>query len=394
MLGELFGKLAPFIALPLITRVLSPEEFAIYSLFIVSVFFSYILSSLATTSYIPIIYFKEKIKLANSISTVFYLSSIISLIAIFAVGLLLISIPSLNLYMHCMIAAIIVGYLSVYVQVKLSIYQCEKKVFSFVFLNIARNLIFLAFVVALYFFGASSSSYFIYSYLFSYLLVWPFILFKLYSSFGLDLLKFNLDGTVIRFGIPAIPNALANWAKTSFDRYIILFSLGAVQLGIYSVAYQLAFGAMVLSSSLVRAMNPELFSLLQNNGYDSKSKVHCRNYIYIYTILIAIYGLFLLLSSDLLVGKEYSGVNVFSFFILLSAFFQGLASFYTGILFFNEKVSYSMVCNFISLGLHISILALATSLALPLFYFIFASVIGSFIYYVLILYGVRKLTLN
>lgn len=385
LVGELFSKLSPFLALPLLTRVLSPEEFAIYSLFVISVFFTYILSSLATASYIPIVFFKNQENLIKTLKTVISISSAIGLSSSLILIFVFMFVKNFDNYFVCALGAVMVGYLSVFNQVKLSIYQCEKKAFQYVTLNIVRNLIFLFLVVFGYISAFSTSDYFIISYAISYVLITPFIIISILRKFGTDVFKFKIDMSVIRFGLPSIPNALANWAKTSVDRYFILFSLGAIQLGFYSAAYQLAFGAMVISGALVKAMSPNLFLSLKERGYDSYVKSYCIKYFMLYLAISILYCLVLYFLSSYLLGDNYSGTNIYSSLLVLSAIFQGSASFFIGVLFYNDKVQYSLYCNIVSLLVHIALLGLIAIFSAPIEYYIYSSIFSSFIYFLLII---------
>lgn len=390
LLGELFSKLSPFIALPLLTRALSPEEYAIYSLFSVTVFFGYILSSMATASYIPIVYFKDNNELKSTIKTVISVSNTVLLITILILGPFFFYIESLAVYVYCILGALIVGYLSVGFQIVLSLYQCEQKARKYVLLNIVRSTIFLLLVFFAFYTDVSESKYYILLYGFSYVLFLPYVSFNLISRFGLNVFKFSINKKVLYFGLPSIPNALANWFKTSLDRYAILFVLGVGQLGHYSVAYQLAFGSVVISSALGKAMNPGLYQKLNRNGFNAVAKKYCMKYFLLFFLISTSYSGFLYFFSDLFVDPMYLNVNFYSSLLVFSALFQGGSSFFIGVIFYNERVKYALLCNVLSIMFHFSFISVLFVFELPLVFFVIASVLSSFIYFLFILRGVNE----
>lgn len=69
--------------------------------------------------------------------------------------------------------------------------------------------------------------------------------------------------TLLRFGVPLIPHALAGALLVSADRFAVSEALGAEALGIYGIAAQIGQVMNVLADAVVKAVTPWFYTQLQ-----------------------------------------------------------------------------------------------------------------------------------
>lgn len=68
--------------------------------------------------------------------------------------------------------------------------------------------------------------------------------------------------SALRYSLPLVPHQVAGWAIAMVDRFIIASSAGLAEAGVYSLAFQIAQGMNLVSTSLNQAYVPLLFSSL------------------------------------------------------------------------------------------------------------------------------------
>jgi O-antigen/teichoic acid export membrane protein len=113
---------------------------------------------------------------------------------------------------------------------------------------------------------------------------------SLYSLFHKSWLTFqyNIDyiKDVLKFGMPLLPNSLANFILLLADRFIIVKLIGLSEAGIYAVGVQFAMVISLIMNSLDNAYTPWLYNKLNSITEDEKSKIVLMTYAYIIGMII------------------------------------------------------------------------------------------------------------
>jgi O-antigen/teichoic acid export membrane protein len=384
VIGELISKISPFIALPLLTRMLTPESFGLYSVFTICIFFAYILVSLSTISYLPIIYFKNEKDVTVVASNIIFYSlgvSLTVLVLSFSIGFIY---PELASYLMMLQFAVVAGFLNTIIQIKLSLLQCKNKALNYIGINIVKSFLFMIFVVTLFFLGEDSPIFYMVAYVLPYFLIVPFVLRSLTKEMGWSLYNFFESykyKDAVLFGLQSIPSALTNWFRTSFDRFIVVLLIGSAALGLYSAAYQLAFALVVLSAALAKSMSPKLFSMLRDGTGRDEVIAYCNKYFYLLALFSFLYSIFLHFSTEAILGERFQGSSAVAAILTITAFFQGASSFYVGILYYNGNVNRVMYYNVVSLLTHFVVVLFVCIYFDSIFYMSVFSVVGSLLYF-------------
>jgi len=204
------------------------------------------------------------------------------------------------------------------------------------------------------------------------LLCWFFKNYKVsFPSVSISLAK-----QLMLFGIPLLFTELAYMLLTYADRYMILFFHGEKELGLYSVGYNLAmYVAQLVTFSVSYAIVPLYVKIYENSGKKETEKFlgDCLYYLFIIVIPVC-FGyaavnkeLFIMLASD-----KYVAAASFSPVIVLATVIFGMNSLLNAGLYLHKKsltiliiISIggvlNIVCNYILLpNFHVMGAAVAT----------------------------------
>ncbi len=388
LFGEIFSKISPFLILPILSRILSVESFGVYSIFHVSTFFSYIFISLATTTYISVVFYKNKEELPD----VIWSSTIVSTV-IFLLSLVLMCFVKVGGFFEfwddIIIAILVVGYLSFFFQMKLTLDQFSKKSLTYVVYNIVRSLILVLSVYLLSLFKVSDVEWYVYAYCLSYALLMPNVIIHLYKVVTSNSSKLSFNWRVVTYSLPLIPSALSNWFKTSSDRFIIISTLGAVALGYYSAAYQVAFAISIVSIALTKVLGPELFSQISSGKLGYKTLSFCNKYAGVFAVISILYLIVVYFFTEMYLGVGYIGAGRIASLLVIACSLQGLASLYVGVLYYVENTKYTFWANMISLFFHICIAIVLVLYLGDIAAFVIASILSSLLYLIVIYSKVR-----
>ena len=114
----------------------------------------------------------------------------------------------------------------------------------------------------------------------------------------------NLNLSVLKpylgFGLPLLPSAIAGWAITLSDRYVVGYFLGMVSVGIYSAAYNIGSIVGIFMSPIALNLFPTISNLYENNKM-AELKTYLKYSLKFYTMFAipSLFGLTVLSKSVL-----------------------------------------------------------------------------------------------
>jgi O-antigen/teichoic acid export membrane protein len=152
----------------------------------------------------------------------------------------------------------------------------------------------------------------------------------------------------IRYGMPLVPHVLAGVALGTIDRWMVSSQLGAHALGLYGAVAQLGMMMTILADAFVKAYNPWLYAKLASTDVSDKMKVVGVMYVALpaFLILALAIGVFLRLTSGLLLGPNYAGwVTHMLRYFLLGGAFTGLYYCTASIYFFSGRTGLLASCT-------------------------------------------------
>lgn len=148
--------------------------------------------------------------------------------------------------------------------------------------------------------------------------------------------------SLLRFGVPLLPHALAGAWMTSADRFAVAALLGQDALGIYGTAAQLGMAMAVLGDALVKAASPWMYAQLALKTPRARLRVVGATWLLAplwLVVALLLWGLFKA-AAPLIVGERYLAAIDLSLWMLLagavSATYLGIA----GLFFFTARTEW------------------------------------------------------
>lgn len=160
---------------------------------------------------------------------------------------------------------------------------------------------------------------------------------------------------LLNFGIPLIPHALGATIIAMSDRFFIAHFKGASEVGIYTVAYQIAAVMLLLGTSINQASVPILYKKLKENL--RKGSFFFKKLAFVLIVsFVGVTGVVYFLSDYLFfyfVDENFFDAKKYFPFLLLGFLFQVLYFIFTNILFFFEKTKLLAKITFIGASINI-----------------------------------------
>lgn len=157
-----------------------------------------------------------------------------------------------------------------------------------------------------------------------------FALIAVYSLRRSGWLVFRLDRGHLRwlllFGLPIIPHSISGVFISMSDRMVLAHLEGAVVLGIYAVAAQVAMVMVMTVDSLNKAYVPWLYSRLALDQASVRSRLVGLSYLYFALVLLAAALLSVLVPPLIvfLAGAEYAEAERYVPWLLFAGGFTGM----------------------------------------------------------------------
>ncbi|MDQ2924979.1 MAG: oligosaccharide flippase family protein, partial [Acidobacteriota bacterium] len=101
--------------------------------------------------------------------------------------------------------------------------------------------------------------------------------------------------SLLRFGVPLIPHALAGSLMLTADRFAVASLLGREVLGIYGTAAQLGMAMSVVGDAMVKAASPWMYSQMSSRTTRASLRIVGATYLLIPISILVALGLWLVL---------------------------------------------------------------------------------------------------
>ncbi|MCG6191222.1 lipopolysaccharide biosynthesis protein [Maribellus maritimus] len=263
-IGEIAPKVIGFFLLPIYTHYLSPSDYGILSYTNSAVIFLFVLGALSLNSYVLRFYYEKRTEKEKKelIGNIYLFIGFINLSIIAVIWFILphiitkynIQVPWKPYFQ----LALINNFLDGFSIIPLVLYRIKQRAKLFVSLSLGRTLLqFLLtflFVVVLrkglvghYYGKLISVSVFFFIY-------WLIIGKEAKFNINLQQIKEGL-----KFSLPLIPGAIAYLALSISDRIILERFVPISDIGVYTVAYTLAFALNMIVQSGYKALEPEFY---------------------------------------------------------------------------------------------------------------------------------------
>jgi len=277
LLANIFSKGFLLISMPFLTRMLTPSDFGIITIFDSIYHVMTVLFSFAVEESIKRYYFEEKDNYSDAAGSMYTVASLFSILFLFFV--LLLRIPLSNTFNVPIIVIIYAGLLSFLALPKgilLRVLNAQQKSKTYSLIATSASLLNLS-LTLLFVYLLKENKY--EGRLYGQLV--PAILFFIISQvYCLKHFKLGFDIKFIKYflkySLPLIPYRLSGLLLTYVDSMIIGKMTGMSDTGLYSIAYRIGMGVLLLHTSISMALDPKIM-ILMNNANDNVNKIN--NYI-------------------------------------------------------------------------------------------------------------------
>lgn len=349
---DVLNKAIPFLLLPIMTKYLSPEEYGSLASFQAMVVLFMIMISLETHSSIGINYYRLSKEQLNH-----YIMGVIA-ITVFISVLLLLSIVVSNAFnllpilfnVNYYLLAVIISLLSLLGQINLILYRFSENPIAFGMVNflsvIGGTIVSLYLVISMHYGWEGRAFGMLIG-----VLILAFFFFRLLVQDKIISQKINFEyiKDSLKIGIPIIPHALAGFARSGADRFILVGLVGISSVGIYGVSFQIASVIMILASGINMAWTPYFYKQLALSSINKEQLVKYSYVIIFGFILFAVLYLFVI---DFIfyhfINKAYSEGKMLAILISFGFSLEIVYYIFVNYLFYMKKTIYISYSTFLS----------------------------------------------
>ena len=341
---NVLDRVVPFILLPIIIRLISVEEFGVYSLFLTAEALLTPIVTLNIYSSISKQFYDDDIYLPKYNSSI-----ILSLPFLFAIFSLLFAmipnrmITSFGLESNLILFAIFTACFNSSLVYTSAILRLKRKPITYGKYYLSQSSLLLV-LLLLFVFIHPSYKMLIYAKFFYGTLVFVISIIYLKSkhefNFGIDL---QLVKKALKLSLPTVIYSVSAFIFVMSDRFLINYFLGTKEVGHYAAISQVAAVMSVIIGSFNVAWMPWLFENLKKNDKNTNKFIVKTSY---YLMLIVLLGgiLFCLIYpfivKFLLVESFFPYISV-AYPIIMGLAFQGIYLIISPYTFYAEKTKYN-----------------------------------------------------
>lgn len=359
-IATIINSAIPFLLMPVLTRLLTPEDYGYTAMFGVLSSIGAALIGLSVHGSISRFFFeREEIIFSEYVGTCVILlvgSSI--LIAFLSFPFLGIIAKLSSFPREWLFAVILTSFFQFIILLRLTIWQLEKKAIQFgllqIVITITTLLLTILLIVKFHFNwrGRIVGQVFIQAIA---------ALCCLCSLRRDDFLKFSYNHGYMKkalgFGLPLIPHAIGGLVIVMTDRFLLTSMSGLTQTGLYSVGVQLGMVVNILTDSFNKAYAPWLFTKLKENKTEDKLMIVKGTYLYF--VLILLFVTFFSVAApwifSFFLGPKFNAAKDYIFWLALGGAFNGMYYMVTNYIFYAQKTKYLAWATFFSGILNVGI---------------------------------------
>lgn len=355
----------PFLLLPVLTRVLSPEDYGTISMFAIFLSFTNTFVGLSVHGAINVQYFKlDSSRFAEYVTNcliLLLLSTAFTFIVVSLSGAYLqdfVGIPY-----KWMLIAVVTSFFQFFITIILSIWVVTGSPIKYGILQISQTLsnagfsLFLIFIIGLFWEGR------LWGQTLTAMLFGVVSFFLIYKS-NLLAKPQNTKADIknaLMFGLPLIPHTIGGFLMTSTDRYMIknLVSISAV--GIYMVGLQLGQAMGLLSDSFNKVYSPWIMKNLSDKDLDKIKLVKSSYFsMAIFLLIGVLWGIGAKIALPILTGDKFAEAGSVIIYMSIGHSVTGLYYIVTNYIFYAEKTVLLAIITFTSAILNIPLTYLLT----------------------------------
>ncbi|ABQ99492.1 lipooligosaccharide flippase LsgA [Haemophilus influenzae] len=373
LVGELSSKLVPFLLLPYLSRKLGVEGYGSLSYYQTFLSLFLIVVSLTQEGAISrYFYFYGKRSLNLVVNTGYAYTTIIGSIILIGCW-----IAQSEILFYAALSSIFQSFLNV----QLSVRQCQKKAWSYAFIQFSLTVTGAVFTVALLeYYQNDLVEKRILAILLSNLVVWFFSYFLYRKSTTSKKYQFKHYQSalfyILGFGLPLILHYASFFLKGQLDRIFIYHKFSETDLGLYAMGAQLALIVSIAIQALNKAIIPYFYESLKQKKLVIQ-QLH--KWALFSFLLIPIPALIIwIIPEDVLVwilGSQFVGTKYYFILFLISTTLSIPYLILVNYLFYYGKNKLISQCSVLSTIIYVASLVALTFTEIK--YIPYAGIIGS-----------------
>jgi O-antigen/teichoic acid export membrane protein len=334
----------PFLLLPILTRILTPEDYGFVVSFAMIMTLCGSVAGLSAHAAVGVAWFKrprDELQLfvgsALAVATVSTLG-VAGLMAVF-----LWAYPSMGAHIGAgwgALAAIAAG-ANVIWQCRLVLWQSQQRPVPYALLQFGASVfnvsLSLVAVLALGLGAAGRNGGIVIAFcLMAVAAVWHLV--------RADEARFATDRanarSILAFGVPLIPHALAGVLLATADRWMVSVQLGGAALGVYGAVAQLGMVMAILSDAFGKAFNPWLYAKLSADGEEGRQRAVGAIYTAIPLLIVvaAVVGIVVYVAAGFLLGEAYQDARGLLHWFIIGGACTGIYLCASGLYFFSGRL--------------------------------------------------------
>lgn len=364
----------PILILPLLLKVLSPEDYGLVEFFRnLSLVMTPILGLSTVQSITRFYYEYDEPKFKQFVSNIIYLHLFNSIIGVLLLLLLSNFIP--EVYSYITLLCIVYFLFNQLTEALLSIFRVCKQAKFYLLFRIGSILLDLGLLVLLYFqFSKFDWTYRVYPNVISTVIIGIIVLIVFYNKNYFLVFNKGLLIKALQYSTPLILHMISGYMMNIGDRFFILYFLSEKELGNYAVSYQLGMLVNFLYTSFNLAWVPTFFSMMKKEQYNRIKKIKKFTYIsiLIFSFLI-ILSVYLCLEYTSLFERydiEITLILIISISYIFNSFYKFEANYF----FYNKNTK---KLSFITFGA--AVITIVMNFALINIYGVYACAIATLI---------------
>ncbi|WP_299051367.1 flippase [uncultured Polaribacter sp.] len=335
--AEFLSLLIGFLALPFYTRILSPADFGVMSVFVSFVTMFSVILGLGIRGAIVRYYYEDKGDFYDFFNTNITLSIIVGFTLIVFFFFFKEQIQSFfEIPIELLYYGIVISFFTVFIQLYQAYLQASKqsKILSFqkilqVSIGVGFSLVIMCFLTSEKYYGRS------YAMLLAVVVLSSIIFYNTKNFFKFSLNKKHITYS-LAFGLPILLHLISQNILSTFDQVMINNLLGEKETGLYSIAYRIGMIQNSIAAATLAAWTPIFYKKLNLNKFEDLKKL-TKKYIFIITFLAI--GLILFSKETLYVFADrryYEALSVIPI-VIIGYFFFFLYSIYVSYSFYEKK---------------------------------------------------------
>ena len=326
-LANVLNGAIPFLLLPILTRVFTPEEYGLVTLITAVIAIMGAFTGLSVHGAVNVKYFDKEINHPKFVgASLMVLAGSTCAVLVF----LLFAGDKLSAWIHLpkqwLIIAAIASAAQFVINIRLTMWQVQEQAIRYGFFQVTQTLFNLTLSLALVFWMVLGWEGRAWGIVLAIIVFGSLAIVSLHKE---KLVHWRGDKqyakTAMGFGVPLIPHVVGGLMIAMADRFIIAKLLGSGSVGIFTVALQMAMVMTFLVDAFLKSYSPYLFKELGTVSDIKKNIVKTTYIIFVIFFIFSTFYIYFIGSIlHLLVGEKFTSSIAYIPWLVYSAMFSGM----------------------------------------------------------------------